>query len=230
MINNSFYVIICLQILNNLMDKEKRVFMNSIDIKNWPECYYIEEDKTKRKELLLAHMTDGDNSLENDIRMQLWKLRYEPRDNASAEIDYFVKSFLKLMTESKISLNFLNKRNEVKRMNHIMENLGIVSSKWFSFEMFSDKSLINSLLYQEYQAFAAYYMHFSRKDSHYISGFMGSIHLKEEQIIEKLARDLKDSCIVTPKMFGLQDSFDLFKKGCFDAFYREYPQQRELLS
>lgn len=196
---------------------------------NWLTNYYIEEDKDKRKEILLQNMNNG-SIKENELRLQLWFLRYAPREKASSNIDYFVKSFMELITESKISLNLFNRKAEAKRMNRIMENLGIIPSDLFSCNQECDATLVNHLLSLEYAAFAAYYMHFSSRDHHYGSAFMGSITLKEAQVTEKLARDFKDACIVTPRMFGLEDSFAVFKNSCFDSFLKEHPQQRGLLS
>lgn len=197
---------------------------------SWPDCYYLEEKKDERRVLLLSNMGNSQNS-ENDIRLSLWDLRYAPRKGSTSNnIDYFVKGFVELLMESKMSINIFNSKAEKKHMKRIMEDLGIISSPLFLSDSYADKELVNSLLYEEYVSFASYYIHFSSKDSHYSSGLMGSIHLNEEQIIEKLAQDFKHACLVAPKMFDLTDSFSIFRKGCFDAFQREYPQQGVILS
>ena len=197
--------------------------------KGWPDIYYLEEERQIRRELLLSNMS-SQTGQENDIRMHLWNLRYAPRkQNATQEIDYFVKGLLELITESRITLNFLNKGAEQRRIYRIMEDLGILSTSVFAKESFAYPEQVTELLYKEYVALASYYIHFSSKDSRYSSAFMGSIHLKEDDIIEKLAKDFKDACIITPNMFGLNAEFELFQKGCFDAFEKEFPGKRELL-
>ncbi len=190
----------------------------------WPENYYQTFDRIKRKELLLEHMKEGTEPLADEIRLKLWEARYQKRKRMSDETDYFVRGFLGLLSESRISINLLNKRHELKMMKEIMQDLCMIPSAHFDIDVFSDKELAKDLIYQEYLAFASFYLHFSMEDSKYCSALMGTISLSKGQIIEKLAKDFKEACVKAPQSLGLTDDFAFFGQACKESFMEEFPE------
>ncbi len=199
--------------------------MDTKSMQNWPECYYLEEDRKKRKALLLQNMSENPDSIDNQIRMKLWELRYQPRKKMPDHIDYFIKAFVELLTEAKINLGFFNRRQERKRMNSIMHDLGILSDDLFSCDEVISKENLESLLYLEYQAFARFYIHISRQDKRYGSALMGTITLKDSEVDKKLKKDFHNACVVTPQMFDLADDFGLFHKACLSVINEEIQYQ-----
>ena len=195
----------------------------------WPGNYYQTFDRLKRKEILMNHMEEGSEPQADTIRLKLWEALYQKRNKMSEETDYFVRGFLGLLSESRITVNLFNQRHEQKLMTEIMKDLCIVPSEYFNAEDYSNKDLVNDLLFQEYCAFASFYLNFSMEDHKYCSAFMGSLSLKKEQVIEKLAKDMKDACVTAPFNFGHTESFEPFKQACRQTFMEEFPEHTSSL-
>ena len=195
----------------------------------WPSNYYQTFDRLKRKEILMKHMEEGSEPQADAIRLKLWEARYQKRKKMSEETDYFVRGFLGLLSESRITINFFNQKHEQKLMTDIMKDLCIVTSEYFNADDYSNKNLVNDLLFQEYCAFASFYLHFSMEDHKYCSALMGTISLKKEQVIEKLAKDLNEACVTAPYKFGLIEAFEPFKRACKQSFMEEFSEHTTYL-
>ena len=195
----------------------------------WPACYYEEEDRDIRKQLLLQHMEEEPGLEADRIRMKLWEMRYTPHPKDPPAVDYFVRSLLSLITESRITINIFNKKQEAKNMDTVLKDLCIRDSACFDRSAFQDQELFLELLKLEYQALASFYYAFSIRDRKYGSVLMGTLSMKDEQVVEKLAGDVRRACIITPRNFGLEEEFTVFREACYDAFYEDFPKQTSLL-
>lgn len=190
----------------------------------WPSNYYQTFDRLKRKEILMNHMEEGSDPQADAIRLKLWEARYQKRKKMSDETDYFVRGFLGLLSESRITINLFNQRHEQKLMTDTMKDLCIVPSEYFNAEDYSNKDLVNDLLFQEYCAFASFYIHFSMEDHKYCSALMGTLSLKKEQVIEKLAKDIREACVTAPLNLGFSEDFEFFWQACKQSFLDEFPE------
>lgn len=204
--------------------------MKTDENREWPLCYYLEQNPDERRQLLLHHMQEEPDNEADRIRLKLWEVRYAKRPKNPPQVDYFVKGMLSLITESKVTVNFLNQRQERKNMDLLMKDLCIRDSSFFDRNEYQNQALVNELLDMEYQALASFYYSFSLHDHKYGSALMGTLSMKEEKVIEKLAGDVKRACVITPTTFHLEEEFQLFKSACYTAFCDDFPKQVDFLT
>ena len=192
--------------------------------------YYDLEEKEEKKSFLDTKLQEKENVDTNQIRLAIWNARYGKRMKKSSDIDYFVKSFLSLVVLSRISLSFLNQKKEEKELLSIMKDLCIVPSQYFDLESFHpNQSLAKELLLNEYRNFASYYFHLCISDKTFSSALMGTVSLKEEKVMEKLASDIKTACFHTPRRFAKQDEFKELREILYSEFENQYPKYSYLL-
>ena len=206
--------------------------MENEQSKLYPTNYYHTFDRLKRQELLLAHQADDLQNIDDRIRVELWNVRYKKRGKFPAETDFFVKGFLSLTMEAKITVNFLNRKQELAHMKTAMQDLCMIPYIALPSNISLEDTQyagFSSLLFQEYKAFFHFYMDFSKKDHRYCTTLMGTVPLKEEQIIQKLADELKLACVCAPALFHLEQEFSQLYEACKEAFLEDYPDKESFL-
>lgn len=187
------------------------------------EAYYRERSPRKRGELL-QQLIAKDWGRENQIRKELYNLRYSRKSkNKDGELaDGYIGLWMEIRLAANSIHGFFGSRNVRKMLSKQLKHLGIL-------EFMEKGDLEKNLLYDEFYHMAALYIDSSRKDRSYTTTIMGLMPLKEEAIYDKLAEDVFNVAYLVPRSAGMENELSLFSRAIVDAMNDILPESREYL-
>lgn len=104
----------------------------------WPESYYMEIDAGKRKALLEAQISTGNDSEENRLRMELWEARYK-QPKKGGYVDNFMYWLLELLLLSRQMNKTLGKKGQKKQAAKALDILCTNRTEHFGKELIASE-------------------------------------------------------------------------------------------
>lgn len=184
----------------------------------WPEAYYRETDREKRRSLLEARLESGIPDKGDEIRLELWKRRYGTGDRLADGVDYFIRSWMRLYLLSGNPGRPGGKRKK-KELEQIRQDMGFFLAEEYGREG-------EEALYQEFCNGLRYYIQLCRKDKKYNSTVMGLVKLKPDRLAKKLGQEFLEVSVRLPEHFGMGQEFGLLKKACERVYREEFPGEK----
>lgn len=185
----------------------------------WPDCYYEEYKPEKRLELLQAAMAAGEGDpAENEIRRNLWALRYDkPRKSAPAA-DRYVALWLALdrwRTKGFLPWQSRAAARELGRFAGLLRPEGPAER-------------VGPLLHRELVHAVRFYLKSSLQGS-YSTVVLGTMRMGSRQLMEKAAREVAEVTVAVPRREGLAAAFAPLAPAAREAFVEVFPDGGELL-
>lgn len=185
----------------------------------WPETYYRETDRQKRKLLLEEHGSTRQDPADS-LRMELWELRYQRRKGLPEGVDFFIRSWMELYFISK-KPGKIHRKSHLKTLEQVKKDLGFSLAGEYG-------DLGEEVLYQELCNGIRLYVELCRRDSKYNSALLGILKLKPERLIQKIAGEFWQIAVEIPEKYGMEEEFAVFRRACGDVFREEFPEAEKI--
>lgn len=181
-------------------------------------AYYREADPLKRKALLEKAIAEGEDTKENEIRKELWEVRY--RDPADTGAGARADGFMALWMAMEFNRDAEKKWFAIKRARKdITKNL-----EKLHFQELSQKSdLHRELLYRECCHLVMLYMDLCEKDKSYNNMLCGLVSISSERAKEKLQNDIRHTAVELPAALQLTEELDLITKAAKEMYEVKFP-------
>ena len=171
--------------------------------------YYTESSPARRRQILDAAMETQSDPEADEIRLQIWNLRYaKARENGkSGRADGYLKLWMDLRYLAENPPGRFSVKKTQKRLERELEELG--------FFQFYDQS--QTLLFQECLHTARLYVKLCFSDSNYTSMILGMMPMKEGRVQDKVSKDLKKLYEDLPKVLEIPKPLELMLSAAKEA-------------
>lgn len=171
--------------------------------------YYTESSPARRRQILDAAMETQSDPEADEIRLQIWNLRYaKARENGkSGRADGYLKLWMDLRYLAENPPGRFSVKKTQKRLERELEELG--------FFQFYDQS--QTLLFQECLHTARLYVKLCFSDRNYTSMILGMMPMKEGRVQDKVSKDLKKLYEDLPKVLEIPKPLELMLSAAKEA-------------
>lgn len=178
--------------------------------------YYREHDPMKRKELLEAAVSE-DDSLENQIRKELWEIRYSQEQSGTpSRADGFLGLWMSMEFNKNSGNKLFGSKGACKEIRKKLEQL--------KFREFLDgDDLHQELLYRECCHMVKMYMELCETDRSYNTTFCGIVHISKDKAKDKLKADIAQTAVDLPKAIGMEEELAIVTKAAREMFELHFP-------
>ena len=186
-----------------LIQKKEEIAKEEANPYDWPESYYMEIDADRRKQLLEAQMHRKPGQKSDELRMELWQMRYVPVKKENKYKDIFMGALVELMWLCTDVQKPFSARRVAKQAGVIRNNLGLVKEDHFSRE----------LLLEEMKHLFLVYAVTCMEDKQYQNVIFGFGRLKKEKIEQKLTNEILRVSSWLPAELKMEAEFRIFTEG-----------------
>lgn len=174
--------------------------------------YYTESSPARRRQILNAAMETQSDPEADEIRLQIWNLRYaKARENGkSGRADGYLKLWMDLRYLAENPPGRFSVKKTQKRLERELEELG-----FFQFYDQGDQS--RTLLFQECLHTARLYVKLCFSDRNYTSMILGMMPMKEGRVQDKVSKDLKKLYEDLPKVLEIPKPLELMLSAAKEA-------------
>lgn len=174
--------------------------------------YYTESSPARRRQILDAAMETQSDPEADEIRLQIWNLRYaKARENGkSGRADGYLKLWMDLRYLAENPPGRFSVKKTQKRLERELEELG-----FFQFYDQGDQS--RTLLFQECLHTACLYVKLCFSDRNYTSMILGMMPMKEGRVQDKVSKDLKKLYEDLPKVLEIPKPLELMLSAAKEA-------------
>ena len=174
--------------------------------------YYVESSPARRRQILNVAMETQSDPEADEIRLQIWKLRYaKARENGkSGRADGYLKLWMDLRYLAENPPGRFSVKKTQKRLERELEELG-----FFQFYDHSEQSRM--LLFQECLHTARLYVKLCFSDRNYTSMILGMMPMKEGRVQDKVSKDLKKLYEDLPKVVEIPKPLELMLSAAKEA-------------
>lgn len=174
--------------------------------------YYTESSPARRRQILDAAMETQSDPEADEIRLQIWNLRYaKARENGkSGRADGYLKLWMDLRYLAENPPGRFSVKKTQKRLERELEELG-----FFQFYDQGDQS--RTLLFQECLHTARLYVKLCFSDRNYTSMILGMMPMKEGRVQDKVSKDLKKLYEDLPKVLEIPKPLELMLSAAKEA-------------
>ncbi|MDO4307269.1 MAG: hypothetical protein Q4C77_10565 [Eubacteriales bacterium] len=181
-------------------------------------AYYRESDPLKRKALLDQAIAEGEDTKENEIRKELWEVRYHDAADTGdgARADGFMALWMTLEFNRDAEKKWFAIKRARKEIIKHLEKL--------QFRELSRKSeLHRELLYRECCHLVKLYMDLCEKDKSYNNMLCGLVSISSEHAKEKLQKDIRHTAVQLPAAIQLTDELEMITKAAREMYELKFP-------
>lgn len=178
--------------------------------------YYRETDPMKRKELLDQAMESEDDREANEIRQELWKIRYSTDNGEGTPADGYLRLWMALEFNRNASRKFFGVRSAQKDIRKELELLKFQ-------ELCSRSPLHKELVYRECENLISLYMELCAKDKNYNSVILGLMTMKEESSLAKMKKDIYETAICVPRDVNMEEELSLITRAARKIYEDRFP-------
>ncbi len=199
-----------------MIDRDK--WMTSVQY-TWPENYYRETDSVKRQEMLkdrMAETTSAEEKVEDQLRRKLWEARYLDRKGKQDGTDNYLKLWTMLPMAAGQKGSFFGRKTVRTFVEQVRET--------FQTELQKENPEYENLWYDEYMNFFDFYITICKTDKSYTNVLFHLAKISEDQLIVKIAEDLREKTVDLPESLGLSREFALLpwrRKTVFSGIFRK---------
>ena len=182
--------------------------------------YYRESDPARRLALLNMSIEAGEEPELNQIRRELWDIRYQDPSELGGDTraDGFIALWMLMEFNIDSGKRFMGVRGGRKE---IMKQLNKMKFQ----EICAKGKDYEELLYRECKHLVKFYMTLCAQDKNYNSILCGLITIKKESSEAKMKRDIYETAIRLPKDLNLEEELALVTKAAHEVYGQEYPEE-----
>lgn len=178
--------------------------------------YYREADPLKRKVLLDEALASGEDREANEIRQEIWQIRYGRQAEQGGPADAYLRLWMTLEFNRNVGHKFFGARGAQK---DIRKELALLKFQ----ELRTRSALHEELLYRECQHLVALYMDLCAKDKNYNSVILGLMTMKEESSLAKMKRDIYETAVCVPRDVNMEDELSLLTRAARKVYEDRFP-------
>lgn len=174
--------------------------------------YYVESSPARRRQILNVAMETQSDPEADEIRLQIWKLRYaKARENGkSGRADGYLKLWMDLRYLAENPPGRFSVKKTQKRLERELEELGF-------FQFYDQSEQSRMLLFQECLHTARLYVKLCFSDRNYTSMILGMMPMKEGRVQNKVSKDLKKLYEDLPKVVEIPKPLELMLSAAKEA-------------
>ena len=174
--------------------------------------YYVESSPARRRQILNVAMETQSDPEADEIRLQIWKLRYaKARENGkSGRADGYLKLWMDLRYLAENPPGRFSVKKTQKRLERELEELGF-------FQFYDQSEQSRMLLFQECLHTARLYVKLCFSDRNYTSMILGMMPMKEGRVQDKVSKDLKKLYEDLPKVVEIPKPLELMLSAAKEA-------------
>ena len=174
--------------------------------------YYVESSPARRRQILNVAMETQSDPEADEIRLQIWKLRYaKARENGkSGRADGYLKLWMDLRYLAENPPGRFSLKKTQKRLERELEELGF-------FQFYDQSEQSRMLLFQECLHTARLYVKLCFSDRNYTSMILGMMPMKEGRVQDKVSKDLKKLYEDLPKVVEIPKPLELMLSAAKEA-------------
>ena len=174
--------------------------------------YYVESSPARRRQILNVAMETQSDPEADEIRLQIWKLRYaKARENGkSGRADGYLKLWMDLRYLAENPPGRFSVKKTQKRLERELEELGF-------FQFYDQSEQSRMLLFQECLHTARLYVKLCFSDRNYTSMILGMMPMKEGRVQDKVSKDLKKLYEDLPKVVEIPKPLELMLSATKEA-------------
>jgi hypothetical protein len=187
-------------------------------------AYYREIDPQKRKALLEEAIRTGEEPEANEIRKELWEIRYKDRAEGGkdARADGYFRMWMALEYNKDAKKKFFGGNRGARK--EIGKHL-----KELKFKEFQEKGgLYEELLYRECCHLVKTYMELCEKDKSYNSTLYGILNISSERAKEKLKQDIHQIAIELPAHLQMEQELSILTRAAREMYALHFPGEGSL--
>jgi len=188
---------------------------------SFPENYYESMDAMERYEILSKEL-ETDKSPQNELRMAMWEERYGKYRGEKPEVDHYIRLWLDFHFASEKKGSFLGKGSAKKALVSDLKSFGhgLIRGK---------EDWAKEILYQEMKNLSRFYLSLCMTDKTYRSKFLGILRMTDDDVMEKMQKEVYEVAVATLKTFGLEKEYEIFSRATLDAYREDYPENCQVL-
>lgn len=181
-------------------------------------AYYRESDPLKRKELLTQSIEAGEEPEKNEIRKELWEIRYreQAQTGNGARADGYLGLWMAMEFNRNSAGKLFGSRGARKEIARHLEKLK------FS-ELSAGSPLHKELLYRECCHMVKTYMELCARDRNYNTVLCGIISMSSDRSKEKLQRDIYETAVLLPRNIGMEQELALITRAAREMYELQFP-------
>ena len=190
----------------------------------WPESYYSEKDPGLRRILLEEEIRQHPGVSENDLRQNLWEIRFVSRDkkNTGQQVDNYIGGWMEMLYLSRNNGGLFGFRYAAKELRKTIKKMGFSEAEEYG-------ETGREVLYREIYHLCSFYYHLCATDKGYGTKLMGMMSMKDEDITMKIAKEVLQNAYRLPMNTGLVQEMEVFTKAATQAFYDYFPREKDKL-
>ncbi len=188
--------------------------------KPWVVQYMYETDRKKRKVILDRAIEEEGMSPENELRSKLFEARYGIVE--SRDVDYFIRGWMSLFYMNGSAKGIFGKRKVSKQKEEILADWKVAMCEEYG-------EIGKTVLYEELFNMAYLYITLCTTDKNYGAILLGLGHMKDEDLVNKIAKDVYTMAYETPESTDTVEDFAIFTQAATDAFCAKFDDEKDLL-
>ncbi len=186
-------------------------------------AYYRESNPLKRKKILEKAIASGEDTKENEIRREIWEIRYGGTSEVSKteRADGFMALWMTLEFNRNADKKWFAIKRARKEITKHLENLKFQ-------ELSSQSETYRELLYRECVHLVRTYIELCETDKSYNNLLCGLISMSKERSREKLQEDIKSTAMRLPATLQLESELELFTKAAKEVYDEKFAFEEDL--
>ena len=185
--------------------------------------YYRESDPAKRLALLNMSIEAGEEPELNQIRKELWDIRYQDKSELGGDVraDGFIALWMLMEFNRDNGKRFLGLRGGRKEILKQLDKMKFqeVRSRGRDYE---------DMLYRECCHMVKTYMELSESDKSYNSTLFGIMKISSEQAKNKLKADIYHTAVELPQNLNLEEELGIVTRAAREMYELHFPGEGSL--
>lgn len=185
--------------------------------------YYREADPAKRLALLNMSIEAGEEPELNEIRKELWNIRYQDKSEVGGDTraDGLIALWMIMEFNKDSGRRFMGVRGGRKEILKQLDKMKFqeIRSKGKDYE---------DLLYRECCHMVKTYMELSESDKAYNSTLFGILKISSEQAKDKLKADIYHTAVKLPQTLKLEEELGMVTRAAREMYELHFPGEGSL--
>lgn len=187
------------------------------------EKYYKEQDPMKRKAILKKAIESGEDMEANEIRKELWQLRYQEPSELGKEFraDGYLALWM-LMEFNKNASNRLFGGAKAARKD-LLKKLNQLKLE----ETAAKSELHRELVYKECLHMVRVYMELCKTDKSYNTTVFGIVPISAEGRTNKMKKDIYETAVTLPVNLKLEKELQMITDAAKEVYDELFSEEEE---
>lgn len=163
-------------------------------------------------------IADGEEPEANQIRKELWELRYHGRSQKGADVpaDQYLALWMAMEFNKDAAGRFFGSKGARREITKRLEQL--------KFKELQEKGgLYAELLYRECVHMVKMYMELCEKDKSYNTTLCGIVPMNEKSAKNKLQKDIYETAVELPGKINMEEELAVIKRAAREAYEAHFP-------